>query len=191
LRSARAPSPRQAPKAAKTAAAAADGEAAPPKPKKMPKMKPFTAEDVETAKGASMERNEAAALFIDGVAAAYKEAGEYVKAANTRKASASLRAYAAPFKVPQELLALAFIGQGTVDKIAAWLKEGGGGGGGGAAAAGGALAAAADAAAAAAGKKAELAWLADSEADVIQSMLDGGQIALADVLPWRPDFAPK
>lgn len=47
-------------------------EKAPPKPKAPPKLKPFTAEDEEIAKGASMERNKAMATYLEGIWSALK-----------------------------------------------------------------------------------------------------------------------
>ena len=45
----------------------------PPKPKAAPKLKPFTPEQEEIAKGASMERNKAMADFLDGIRNQLKE----------------------------------------------------------------------------------------------------------------------
>lgn len=68
--------PKAAPKAK---AAAKEGE---PKPaKKAPKLKPFTDEEKEIAKGASLERNAAIAGMLEGIATSYREGGEYIKAA--------------------------------------------------------------------------------------------------------------
>jgi hypothetical protein len=48
-------------------------EKAPPKPKAPPKLKPFTPEDEEIAKGASMERNKAMATYLESIWTALKE----------------------------------------------------------------------------------------------------------------------
>ena len=58
--------------AAKKPAKKAKGADKPPPKPKVIKLKPFTEIEERVAKGASMARNEAIALFLDGIREAYK-----------------------------------------------------------------------------------------------------------------------
>ncbi len=120
--------------------------------------------------------------LIDDVAAAYKESGEYIKAAAARKASKSIAGVAAPIAVAQELLVLEGVGKGTVEKIHAFLAARARDPSGG-------LAGAAAAAAAAAGKDADFEWVEASERDVLVDLIKRGELALESLRGWRSDIS--
>ena len=93
-------------------------EAAAPKAKKAVKLKPFTPEEVEIAKGASMERNAQIVAFLETVAQGYKDEAAWFKVANAKKAIASVKALTEPIRVAQELGSLDGCGKGTIEKVA-------------------------------------------------------------------------
>ena len=105
-------------KAAPKKAKGGEEEAAAPKAKKAVKLKPFTPEEVEIAKGASMERNAQIVAFLETVAQGYKDEAAWFKVANAKKAIASVKALTEPIRVAQELGSLDGCGKGTIEKVA-------------------------------------------------------------------------
>ncbi len=81
-------------------------EKAAPKKKAPVKLKPFTPEDEEIAKGASMERNARIVAFLKQIAQSFKDEAAWFKVAATNKAVKSVEALTEPIRVAAELAAL-------------------------------------------------------------------------------------
>ena len=156
-------------------------EKAAPKKKAPVKLKPFTPEEEEIAKGASMERNGQIVAFLKSVAQGYKDEAAWFKVANANKAVKAVEALTEPIRVAAELGALDGCGKSTIEKVAEYLKglgkpqEG--------------FVAAHAAAEAAAGKDESFSWLADSEKDVVLEMVKKGDCPKAQAIAWHPDIS--
>ena len=152
-----------------------------PKKKAPVKLKPFTPEEEEIAKGASMERNAQIASFLKSVAQGYKDEAAWFKVASANKAVKAVEALTVPIRVAAELGSLDGCGKSTIEKVAEYLRglgkpqEG--------------FVAAHKAAEAAAGKDESFSWLADSEKDVVLDMVKKGDVPQAQAIAWHPEIS--
>ena len=99
--------------------------------------------------------------------------GEYIKAAAAKKGAEAMAAHPTPFRVAEECAVLAGVGQGTVEKLAAFLKTYGKPEPGIA----GELAEKQKKE----GKDEEFKWVEESERDVLLDMLREGQVTFDKV----------
>jgi len=139
-----------------------------------PPAKPLTAQEKNTAvaKGASMARNRSIAAHLKTFADAYKEGGEYIKAAAANKAVKAILALTEPVVIARQISPLEGCGKGTVEKVSKFLEEN-------------PLAGADEVVAQA---HSEFSYLKDLERDIIISMLESGEISFANVKTQRDDI---
>ena len=139
-----------------------------------PPAKPLTAQEKNTAvaKGASMARNRSIAAHLKTFADAYKEGGEYIKAASANKAVKAILALTEPVVIARQISPLEGCGKGTVEKVEKFLEEN-------------PLAGVEEVVAQA---HSEFSYLKDLERDIIISMLQTGEINFANVKTQRDDI---
>lgn len=142
--------------------------------KAKPAAKPLTAKEKETtvAKGASMARNRAIASFLKTFVDSYKEAKEWIKAANAQKAVKAILSLTEPVVIARQLSALDGCGKGTIEKVEKYLEEN----------------PEAGAQATADQAHSEFAYIKDLDRDIIISMLQNGDVTLDAVKSQRDDI---